>query len=143
MTASSIRDDGGALRGNTAGTVQVRWVWPADRRNATTVRISGFVRGRDVLRIDLDPGAFCGPVLVRVRPSGDLFDGEVTVNGTTLAVVAGVPGLRDADLRVNCAGIPALSRHGALRGDRWRAPGSQVRAPAAGPHGTGRAVQGR
>ncbi len=129
-------------------TPAVHWVWPWGSGRPTAVRVARFVRGRDVLHLDLDPAAFRGPILVRVRPSQDLRDGLVTVNGLTLAVVSGVPGLRDSDLRVNRKGIPALARHAALQGDSWHAPAGQAvatrpltgPAPHAGRHGTGRAA---
>jgi len=127
---------------------RVQWVWPWGSGRPTAVRVPGFVRGRDVLRIDLDPAAFRGPLIVRARPSQDLCDGLVTVNGLTLAVVVGVPGLRDGDLRVNRKGIPALARHAALQADRWQAAPGQAMAtrpvtgpaPFSGRHGTGRAA---
>lgn len=98
-------------------TPRVRWVWPWGNGRPTAVRIAGFLRGRDVLHLDLDPEAFRGPILVRARPSQDLRDGLVMVNGMAVAVIAGVPWLRDTDLHVNRSGIPALARHAALQQD--------------------------
>jgi hypothetical protein len=126
----------------------VQWVWPWGSGRPTAVRVTGFVRGRDVLHLDLDPAAFRGPMLVRARPSQDLCDGLVTVNGLTLAVVAGVPGLRDSDLRLNRTGISALARHAAVQEARRVAPAGQAvttrpvtgTLPAPGRHGTGRAA---
>lgn len=148
MIARGIGNPGAPRERDDPRAPRVRWVWPWGNGRPTAARIAGFVRGRDVVQIDLDPAAFRGPILVRARPSQDLRDGLVTVNGLTLAVIAGVPGLRDSDLRVNRKGIPALARHAALQGDGWHATEGQAvatrpltgPAPYAGRHGTGRAA---
>ena len=146
---SAERSDAPGRAGADPRAPRVHWVWPWGSGRPTAVRIPGFLRGRDVLHIDLDPAAFRGPLIVRVRPSQDLRDGLVTVNGLTLAVVAGVPGLRDTDLRVNRKGIPALARHAAHQANAWRTTqeGQAVATrpltgplPVSGSHGTGRAA---
>jgi hypothetical protein len=95
------------------------WIWPwGHGRRASIARVAGFLPGRDVLHIDLDPRRFRGPLLVRTRPSDNRRDGLVMVNGATIAVVVGVPNLSDRDLRVNTRGIPAGALRAAMVADR-------------------------
>jgi hypothetical protein len=104
--------------GVAARAPRVYWAWPRSSGRVSVVRVLGFEQGRDVLHIDLDPDAFRGPTLVRTRASDDRRDGLVTVNGATLAIVSGVPNLRDADLRVRRRAIPAMERWAAMRAVR-------------------------
>ncbi len=110
------------------------WVWPWGGGRASVAQVPGFLPGRDVLHIDLDPRRFRGPMLVRTRPSKNRRDGLVLVNGATIAVVVGVPNLSDRDLRVNARGIPASALRAAIVADRM-APGEGQ--PRLAPHGRG------
>jgi hypothetical protein len=94
------------------------WLWPWGCGRPSVAEVPGFLSGRDVLHIDLDPRRFRGPILLRTRPSDNRRDGLVTVNGATLVVVPGVPNLSDRDLRVNVRGIPAAAVRSAMIVDR-------------------------
>lgn len=113
---------------------RIWWVWPWGSGRLSVAQVPGFLPGRDVLHIDLDPRRFLGPLLVWTRPSDDRRDGLVTVNGATLAVVAGVPNLSDRDLRVNVRGIPVGALRAAMIADR-AAPGDGQARPVSQSRG--------
>jgi hypothetical protein len=115
---------------------QTWWVWPWGSGRPSVVQVPGFLAGRDVLHIDLDPRRFRGPILLRTRPSDNRRDGLVTVNGATLVVVPGVPNLSDRDLRVNVRGIPATAVWSAMVVDRAGGGWGQDR-PVSVPQGRG------
>ncbi len=103
------------------------WLWPWGGGRPSVAQVPGFLPGRDVLHIDLDPRRFRGPILVRTKPSDNRRDGLVLVNGATLVVVPGVPTLSDRDLRVNVRGIPATAVRAVMAGVWAPVPGGQTR----------------
>jgi hypothetical protein len=94
-------EEGAAETQGADGISDVFWLYPPVGSDAIEVaEVSNFTPGEDILRISLDGGAGTGAGLVSVTGSDDGLDGLVQIDGVTVAILRGAPGVSMGDIYV-------------------------------------------